>query len=111
MFPTGHADSIWFKTARIRAMVMKQEMQPKGIPWPSISMVPSKTHPQWEALLAGRLDCKFDNTAASMLLCRLQNDLKSDASPAARLRAADELHAFFTKYERMLEAEIRAVFG
>lgn len=38
-----------------------------------------------------------------MFLYRLQIDLPKDNSPAAVARATDELHAFFTKYERMLE--------
>ena len=73
-------------------------------------MVPPNNHPKWVPLIEGRLDCKFSNAAASMLLFRLQSDVKKDASPSARLKAIDELHAFFTKYERMLEAEIKAIF-
>jgi hypothetical protein len=46
-----------------------------------------------------------------MLLFRLQGEVKKDASQDALLRATDELHAFFTKYEPMLEPEIKAVFG
>jgi hypothetical protein len=74
-------------------------------------MVPAKIHPVWASLIQGRHECKFDNAAASMLLFRLQGEVKKDASPDALLRATDELHAFFTKYEPMLEPEIKAVFG
>lgn len=73
-------------------------------------MVPEKNHPKWEALIQDRLNCKFSNSAASMLLFRLQSDVKKDTSPAALHKATDEMHAFFTKYERMLESEIKAVF-
>jgi len=74
-------------------------------------MVPPKTHPNWTPLIEGRLDCRFGNAAASMLLVRLQNDCKNDASPTARQKAIDEMHAFFVKYERMLEPEIQAIFN
>ena len=73
-------------------------------------MVPPKNHPKWAALIQGRLDCKLNNAAASMLLFRLQSDVKAGVSPAATVRATDELHAFFVKYERMLEPEIKAIF-
>jgi len=73
-------------------------------------MVPPKTHPNWAALIEGRLDCRFSNAAASMLLFRLQNDVRNDPSPPALLKATDELHAFFTKYERTLETELKTIF-
>jgi len=73
-------------------------------------MVPPKNHSQWSSLVAGRVDCKFGNTAASMLLARLQNDIKADSTPGAMVNATDEMHAFFVKYERMMEQKIRAIF-
>lgn len=73
-------------------------------------MIPSKNHPQWAPLIEGHLNCKFSHAAASMLLIRLQNDVKQGTSPNALLKATDELHTFFTKYEQLLESEIKVVF-
>jgi hypothetical protein len=74
-------------------------------------MVPEKNHPNWASLIQGRLPCKFSNTAAALLLFRLQNEVRQDVSSDALRRAIEEMHAFFTKYERMLETEIKAIFG
>ena len=74
-------------------------------------MVPPKTHPTWGALLQGRLEHKFGNAAASMLLFQLKSDLRKDGSPAALSKATDTMHAFFTKYERMLDPDIKNIFN
>ena len=74
-------------------------------------MVPERNHPKWAALIQGRLQCKFSHTAAAMLLFRLQNEVRQDVSTDTLCRAIEEMHAFFTKYERMLETEIKAIFG
>ena len=74
-------------------------------------MVPSKTHPKWAALLQGRIDYKFSNAAASMMLFRLKCDIKKDESPVALAKAVDMMHAFATKYERMLDPDIKAIFN
>ena len=74
-------------------------------------MIPPKFHPRWTALLQGRVDHKFSNAAASMLLFQLKSDLRTNPSPAALTAATDQLHAFFTKYERMLQADVNAIFN
>jgi hypothetical protein len=74
-------------------------------------MVPSKTHPKWTALLQDRVDYKFSNAAASMLLFQLKCDLKRDTSPAVLAKSVDTMHAFVTKYQRMLDGDIKAIFN
>jgi hypothetical protein len=74
-------------------------------------MVPPKTHPTWAALLQGRLEHKFGNAAASMLLFQLKSDLRKDSSLSAQDRATNTMHAFFTKYERTLQTDIKAIFN
>jgi len=46
-----------------------------------------------------------------MLLFRLKADLRTDGSPAAEAKAIDELHAFFSKYVRVLQPDIKAIFN
>lgn len=74
-------------------------------------MVPAKTHPKWAALVQGRLDYRFSNAAASMLLFQLKADLRANPAPSALAGAIDQLHAFFTKYDRMLQSDIAAIFN
>lgn len=74
-------------------------------------MVPSKNYPKWAALVQDRFTHKLSNAAAAMLLFRVQSDVKQDDSSGALVKAIEEMHAFFTKYERMLESEISAIFG
>lgn len=74
-------------------------------------MVPLKSHPRWAALLRGKIEHRFSSAAASMLLFRLKADLRTDGSPAAEAKAIDELHAFFSKYGRILQPDIKAIFN
>ena len=76
-----------------------------------ILMMPPKSHPKWAELLQGRLEYKFSKAAASMLLFQLRCDLKRDPSPGALARATDELHAFCSKYERMLQDDLTTIFN
>jgi hypothetical protein len=73
-------------------------------------MLPPHTHPTWAALLQGRIEHKFTNAAASMLLFQLRCDLRRDDTPAGLGRAASQLHAFCTKYERMLRSDLAVLF-
>jgi len=74
-------------------------------------MLPPVTHPRWAALLQDRFEYKFSNASASMLLFQLKCDLKKDPSPAALAKAIDQLHAFTTKYERMLRTDLTVLFS
>ncbi len=74
-------------------------------------MVPPEAHPKWSALLQGRIDYKFNNAAASMLLFRLRSDLKKDPSLRALSKATSEMHAFCTKYQGFLQPDINNIFN
>ena len=74
-------------------------------------MLPPPNHPAWAALLQGRREFKFSNAAASMFLFQLKCDLKRDGSPESLSRAIGQFHAFCGKYERMLRADLTAIFN
>ncbi len=74
-------------------------------------MIPPKTDPRWIPLLKGTTNYRFSSAAASMLFFCLRSKLKNDGSAAAMQQATDEAHAFFTKYERTLQPDIRAIFN
>ena len=61
--------------------------------------------------MQGRIDYKFSNAAASMMFFQLKGDVKKDGSPVSLAKAVDTMHAFATKYERMLDADIKAIFN
>lgn len=71
-------------------------------------MLPSKNDPRWTALLTGKIDYKFSNAAASMLMFRLKTKVKSDSANLATY--LNEMHAFFTKYEGILKEDITIIF-
>jgi hypothetical protein len=74
-------------------------------------MIPPKTDPRWVPLLKGDTNHRFSSAAASMLFFCLRSKLKTDNSAAALQQAIDEAHGFFTKYERTLQPDIRAIFN
>ncbi len=61
--------------------------------------------------MQGHLDYKFSNAAASMLLFRLKGDFRRDPTHTTLLRAVEEMHAFFCKYQRILAPDIAAIFN
>jgi hypothetical protein len=74
-------------------------------------MIPPKTDPRWVPLVKGDLNHRFSSAAASMLFFCLRSKLKTDGSAAAMQQAIGEAHAFFIKYERTLQPDIRAIFN
>jgi hypothetical protein len=73
-------------------------------------MIPPKTDPRWVSLLKGDINHRFSSAAASMLFFCLRARLKVDGSAAAVQQSVEEARAFFLKYERTLEPDIRIIF-
>jgi hypothetical protein len=76
-----------------------------------ILMIPPKTDPKWATLLKGDVSYRFSSAAASMLFFCLRAKVKSNNSATTLQQCADEAHAFFTKYERTLQQDIKAIFN
>ena len=74
-------------------------------------MIPPKADPRWAALLKGDVKYRFSSAAASMLFFCLRAKVKSNNSATTLQQCADEAHAFFTKYERTLQQDIKAIFN
>lgn len=74
-------------------------------------MIPPKTDPKWAALLKGDVNYRFSSAAASMLFFCLKSKIKADNTAATLQQCTDEAHVFFTKYERILQQDIRAIFN
>jgi hypothetical protein len=71
-------------------------------------MIPSESHPAWARLITGEIDHQFGPASAGMLFFNLRRRHKGDPST---LRACiSEARAFFQKYERILENDVKQIF-
>lgn len=72
-------------------------------------MIPDKTHACWRSLATGTKKIQTDALGLQMLLKRIHGKV-TPASPDGEIRAAaEELQAFFAKYEKILQNEIKAL--
>lgn len=71
--------------------------------------VPPRSDPAWKSLVEHPEAHAYSFLALKILMQRIARS--APATPAAREAAIDEVYAFFTKNERLVAAEIRAIFG
>jgi hypothetical protein len=75
-------------------------------------MLPPKSHPRLRQLVTGEYSYSFQVFAGSMCVSRnLREVQKSSGSPEAVAAAIDDVYAFFTKFESVLAADLKAIFG
>ena len=72
-------------------------------------MVPSGSHPAWAKLIKGEIDHQFKPASAGMLFFSLRRKFKQD--PSTLGPCVQEARAFFEKYQRILEDDIKKIFG
>lgn len=72
-------------------------------------MIPDKSSACWRELVTGKLPLKTEMLGLQMLLKRLQRRLQSAAAGSDTGAAAEEVHAFFVKYQGSLENELRSL--
>lgn len=69
-------------------------------------MIPDKNSSKWRDLVTGKRQLTTDHLGLQLFLKRVATKLKP-TSPAEEVAAAvNELHAFFVKYERILQKEL-----
>jgi hypothetical protein len=71
-------------------------------------MIPSASHPVWAGLITGEIDHKFGPASAGMLFFNLRRRHKSD--PSSIKACVAEARAFFQKYERIMDNDIKQLF-
>ncbi len=71
-------------------------------------MIPAKQHETWRALVTGKMKHQFKSVPAGLMLARIGRDYAR--APGNLGALVDELHAFFVKYEAVLEDDIQQVF-
>jgi hypothetical protein len=74
-------------------------------------MIPPTSHPVWRKLIAGEKTLKSSNVGINMLIFNSTMRCKRDPSPATVSQLVQHAHEYFTKFERMLQDEIRQLFS
>ncbi len=72
-------------------------------------MLPSRNDPRWGALVDDPGRFAFSFLALRILMQRIAR--RAPMSPAERRAAIDEVYACFLKNERLIAADVAAVFG
>jgi len=71
-------------------------------------MIPNGNDPRWKDLVQGKINYAFKAVAASMMLARLQRQLKAGNQNLDD--AVKEATVFFTKYEDVFAQDLKAIF-
>jgi hypothetical protein len=75
-------------------------------------MIPPKSHPRYKQLVTGEFTHSFQVFAGSMCVSRNSRNVQaSGGSPEAVAAAVEDVYAFFVKFESVLTADIKAIFG
>lgn len=69
-------------------------------------MIPNKSSPCWRKIATGEKKIQTTQLGLQMLLKRINGKINPKSPDGEQQAAADELHDFFVKYERILSAEI-----
>jgi hypothetical protein len=70
-------------------------------------MIPPKTDPVWRLLVTGSKRVRSSNLAFDMLMSNCRIHCRHDSSPVSTARLAQHAFEFFTKYEEVLEEELK----
>ncbi len=75
------------------------------------TMLPPDSDPRWRQLVRGELKHRFANTGAGMLLHHLRLRHLDEHDDATLDSCARELHRYCSENARMMEQDIRTLFG
>ncbi|MBI5549292.1 MAG: hypothetical protein HY901_35860 [Deltaproteobacteria bacterium] len=73
-------------------------------------MIPSKQDKRWRELVLGKKDVKLEFLGLSLLLTRYRLKLSEATDEGEISRAIDEIHAYVTKYQALLQADLKKMF-
>jgi hypothetical protein len=72
-------------------------------------MVPPPSDPCWKRLIERRSEYSFQQLPLRLLMKQIDLRLSRDTSAAAVDTALRDVHAFFSKYERIVERELHQI--
>lgn len=76
-----------------------------------INGLPPRTHPNWNAVAAGKITRPWSTLAVKIMMARIAQDVARDPSAGSVNKCADEIYAFFKKNEAIAARDIEAIFG
>jgi hypothetical protein len=75
-------------------------------------MLPGKIHPRYRQLVTGKFEHQFQVLAGGLCVSRNLRAVKLAGESADSISAAiDDVYAFFSKYEKTLEPDIKVIFS
>jgi len=76
-------------------------------------VIPPKTDSTWTRIVTGQLTHSFKCVPAGLMVARIQREMLAGGKndPAAVKKTIEELHAFFEKYEPIMQDDNKALFG
>ena len=74
-------------------------------------MLPSKNDMKWKLLVSGKIDHNFKSVPAALMISRHKREISKDGSAENVLLHVNEAYDFFQKFEKILQDDIKAIFG
>ncbi len=74
-------------------------------------MIKNAKDPIWERLIRGELNVTITQVSAQLMLNRCKRNLEKDPSQANIKMLKSDVHTFFTKFDTILQDEIKQIFG
>jgi hypothetical protein len=74
-------------------------------------MLPSKNDIKWKLLVTGKIDHNFKSIPAGMMFSRHKREFSRNSSEENITLLVDEAYNFFSKFEKILQEDIKAIFG
>ena len=71
----------------------------------------SKSHVVWAKLIQGTVLHEFKVVSASLMFSRLRRSYAANPTPANLAGLTDEAFGFFTKFEGVLQEDIKTLFS
>ena len=73
-------------------------------------MLPSMTDYRWKSLITGKINHNFKSIPAGLMISRLTRWAKQDNSQDEIKKYIQEAYSFFTKFEKILDDDIKSIF-
>jgi len=73
-------------------------------------MIPSKSHPRWEALVKGEVKPNFRVFSGNMMLNQLARSINADDSSSNIQHCINQAYDYFSRFETLLIDELKEIF-
>lgn len=73
-------------------------------------MIPDKSDERWKLIVMGKINKQFKTVSAGLCVSRTQRIYRMERTEFALNEGIDELHSFFSKYEKLAKEDIEDLF-